>query len=329
MTIGHYFNNQLAVSLNKTIEEVHPERMIMNGVAASLKETGNLSTSTSLLNFNTSIPSYKNEYEYTVLTSAGIAEFYTHAADDIPLVSMGRETIYGRLKEVALGDEYTHRDLQRSQAMGDDLIGKSMRAIHRGTDIKLEDVYYNGSTPHRLFGLLNFPGVTVNLLPNDGTAGSTTFASKTPAQMYRDIVSMALSVSARSKNAFYADTILLPLGVYNLLNTTVFTGATTTGDTVLEILRRNMAASPLGVKNIIPVPYLDGRGSLPNTGVGVVYSKKAENQEAILSDYLRKWDNSQGQGNDTVNYKYSFQMTSVTGGTVVYQPLSIIRYDVI
>jgi hypothetical protein len=322
MTIGQYFENELAVSLNKTIEEVFPERQIMGGLGASLKEGHAITIGTSLLDFNTSISAYRNEFEYDVWSSAGIAEFYTHAADDIPLVSSGREVVYGRLKEIALGDQFTRRDVQRNQAEGGRMIEMSTRAIHRGHDVKLEEIFYLGNTEHRLFGLTNFPNVATQTLPNDGVGALTTFASKTPAQKYRDLVTMLLAVSQRSNNAYNSTRVLFPLNVYNDLNTTLFTGVTNTGQTVMEIVKRNFSNNPIGNIEIVPVPFLNGKGT-GGTGLGIVYTKSPENQEAFLSQYMQRDANT----NDEVNYKFSYQYTSVTGGTVIYQPLSAIKFD--
>lgn len=327
MTIGQYFENQLSGAFNKAVEEVFPDRMIMNGFSSQIRANNEVPT-ISLLKFNTSIPAWRNEYEYPVYTSQGIAEFYTHASDDIPLVSMGKEMLYGRLKEIVIGDEWTTREIEQDQALNGNMMMRSMMAIKRGTDIKLEDIYYLGSTEHRIFGLLNFPGVTQNTLPNDGAGALTTFGSKTAAQNYRDLVTMCLAVSSRSKNAFHADTLLLPQSVYNQVSTTILTGATTTSDTVLEIIRRNMASNPFGIKNIVPVPYLDGRGT-GGTGLAIAYNSKSDNQEAILCDYLRRYGNSDSTSNDAVNYKYSVNYHSVTGGTVVYNPLSMVRFDAV
>lgn len=326
MTIGQYFEQQLGAALGKAVEEVLPERMIMNGLAASLKENPAINTGYTLLDFNTSIPSWQEHFEYPVRTSQGVAEFYTHASDDIPLVSSGVEILFGRMKEIALGDVKTTRELERARAMNRDILGESLRDIKRGHDIKLEEIYYNGNSEHRLYGLLNFPNVAVSTLPNDGTGSSTTFASKTPAQNYRDLVTMCLSVSSKSKNAFYADTLLIPQSVYDRISTTILTGVVNSGETILEIVARNMAANPFGIKNILPVPYLDGKGT-GGSGLAIAYRKSADNQEAYISDYMRGYNNSTGESNDAVNYKISYQYTSITGGTVVRQTNSMNRFD--
>jgi hypothetical protein len=323
--IGHYFESELSHKLNVLIKEDYPERPIMNSFNRAVSGE---QTIASIVSFNTSIPRLKTNYEYDVYSSAGMAEFYTCAADDIPLVSNGRETVFGRIKEIALGMVHCCDDIERDRVYGNgQMLANELEAIKTGHDVKLENIFMYGEAAHALFGLTNIPNVAVQTLPADGVGGLTTFASKTPAQQYRDLTAMALALPNSSKQVYYGDTLVLPSEIYNLLNTTIFSNVTDTAETVLSIFLRNQRNSPMGIKNVVPSTYLSGRGT-GGTGLALLFNSRKTNLEAIMVDYMRRYDNSgSNASNDGVNFKYSASYHSKTGGIVCYKPLSMIRFD--
>lgn len=324
MTLSHFFQSELEQNVNRVIEEVFPERMIVKGIVGALTEE-NQTDVPGLLPFNTSLSPEVTEFYYTVYNSKGIAEFYTHAADDVPQISGGADRLYGTQKHIALGDSFTYWDLLAAQKNpNQNAIQQSLTTIRRGIDVKLEDTYFLGEQSLRLQGFTNFPNVAVDTLPNDGVGTATTFASKSPDQKYRDLVSMALSVPEASKNVFFASVILLPFEIYNDLANTTYTSGSDRGESVLTVFLRNQSTNPLGIKEVIPVPFLSGLGT-GGSGLGVVYSKRRDHIEAYISDYFHIFTN--GNNGDDTNFKSSVVVTATCGGTVVYQPLSMRVFD--
>jgi len=309
MTLGNYFRDQIRQSLNVVIEEIYPERQIIQPNGSGL------------LPMDTSLAPYKREFDYTVLRSQGIAEILATGSDDIPMVSHYADKKYGSIVDIALGYDFTDRELQLSMASGRSLENLNLEATRRGHDVKLEDIFYLGEAEHNLTGFLNFPGVTTETNLPDGVGNSTTFASKTPEQMYRDLTQMARRKAERTKLTFYNEIILLPTTIFNILNETLLNNQASAGVTVLEVFLKHQANNPFGVKAVIPVPYLEGRG-IGGTGFGVGYCRKDSYITGILPEYFTVHPNAQPQ-----NFKYSVNTRSTVGGTVVFHPLSVCYFD--
>lgn len=325
MSLSLYFSNELEHSLGKVVNDLYPERQIISGLAKYMQDNPvatNLPTG--LLPFNLSVPDYQDTFHYDVMTSAGIAEFYTGSADVIPEVSMGRQKLYSKLEKVAIGASWDYYDLQRDQAEGLGLIGKQLDLMKRGTDHKLDNLAWFGNSQYLLPGFSNFPGVPVSFVPADGAGASSTFASKTAAQMYRDLTTMGLAVPSTTKAVYSTQTLLIGMQPYNAISTTRISTTGDTGTTVLEAYQRTQTINPFGIKNIIPCPILDGKGLLPNTSLGILYNGDPRFVETFLADYFHVFNSVEG-GNPS-NFKSSVAAISKSGGTVVYQPLSMSYY---
>jgi hypothetical protein len=324
MSLSQYFQNELEFSLNKVIKDVYPDRQIISGLPGALQENSLDPTVKGLLPFNLSVPAYEDHFAYNVTTSAGIAEFYTLAADDVPQISRGRQKVYGKIEQIAIADSWTYADMMRDQAYGLGLITESLTDMRRAHDRKLDNVAWSGSATYGLAGFSNFPGVTTSFLPADGTGASPLLSTKTPSQMYRDLVTMGLSISSSTKNVFGASTLLINLQAYNLLSTTRISSTGDSGDTVLETFLRTQTVNPYGIKRIVPCPFLDGKGFLPGSGFAIVYNENSEYVETFISDYFRVFNSgADDAGGMMSNFKASMTTVSRTGGTVVYKPLSM------
>jgi len=308
-TLGLYFLNQIRQQLDIIVEEDFPERMIMQPEG------------TGLLPLNTSLNPLQKEFEYSIYRSQGIAEFLSTGADDIPMVSMYADKKFGKIYDIANGYEVTDRELELAQLLGKPIEGMALDVAKRGHDVFLEEIFYNGNTERQLQGFLNFPGVTTETLLPDGAGGSTTIASKTPEQQYRDLTSMVRRLAERTKNRYYVETLLIPHTVYNIFNDTLLPNNASGGITILQTFLRNQATNPWGVKQVIPVPYLDGRGT-GGTGLGVGYMRSAQSLQGMLPEYFGVYPNAA-----PLNFKYRVNTRSATGGTVVFKPLSMTYFD--
>lgn len=325
-SLGLFFQEQVRYNFDKLVKERLVKRSIMSGYQNSqpVENTAQNATGTVPLSFKTDVPWFNREYYYTTFTGKAMAEWYVNAGDRIPEVSMNMDRLIGRQEQIANGFSWTKRDLLASQAYGTDLIGLAMTEMKTGQDILLDESFWYGNSDLGFYGLLNFPNSGNFTLAADGAGGSTTIASKDPSQKYRDLVRMSLSVSEASQNTYMADTLAVPLTLFNDVNTTIFSGATDTAKTVLAVFLENERNNPYGIRNVIPVPFLDNKGTAPGSGVAVVYDSSSDTLQAILSQYFEVEMNA---GGESVNFKYSVLATSTTGGTLVYQPLGINVFD--
>lgn len=307
--LGLYFRDQITQQLNMLVKEEYAEYMIMQPEGQGL------------LPFNTSLNPLQKYYEYDLFRSQGIAEFISTGVDDLPRVSMYVDKKYGEIYDIGNSYEFTDREVELAALTGQPIQRLALDAAKQGHDVLLEDIYYNGAVGKNLQGFLNFPGVTVETLLPDGAGGNTTFASKTPEQQYRDLTTMTRRLGERTKNRYYVETLLLPLTVYNIVAQTLLPNDASGGRTILETFMRNQRFSPWGVKQIIPVPYLEGKGT-GGTGYGVGYMRDARYVQAILPEYFTVHPNPA-----PVNFKYVVNTRSSTAGTVVFKPLSMTYFD--
>jgi hypothetical protein len=162
-------------------------------------------------------------------TSVGIAKIISDYAKDFPRVDT-----YGEEESVkvhSLGTSYGYSIMEiREAAMvpGKNLDVRRATGAHRAHDEEVNNLAFNGDPEYNIQGLLNYPGISEQTLPADGTNGSTHWADKTEEQILRDINLLTDAVMVPTHRMEVPDTLLLPLSVYNLLANTRLSNTDTT-----------------------------------------------------------------------------------------------------
>jgi len=238
-----FLRNQLEFVQNELVKQDFPERLIANG---------------SLLPVSSELPPGAETYSYKILTAFGSAKILATGAEDLPEVGADIEKRTGFIRTLANQFTITDDEIEYAQYAGVN-ISSDMAMIAADTMMaELDSLGYLGDTANNLLGLLDHPNVPSSTALNDGTAGATTFASKSADKIYRDLTSFVSSARANSKLTSAFDTMLMPYEQFDLIAQTIFPSGT--DETILSTFLKNQRVYPGGIQQVIPVPFLDGRG---------------------------------------------------------------------
>lgn len=191
----------------------------------------------SLIPVDTSAPEWIQSVTYFSMDGVGKAEWFNGNAHDVPKVELTREKFETSVSMAAIGYGYTLEELGTAQLLGMNLTADKATLARRIAEEKIDAVAFVGDTAKGLSGLVNSSTPTATTAPADGSGSATTFASKTPDQVLRDINAQLTGMFTGTLGAEIADTILLPYSVLLDLSTRRIDAVNQT--TILEWVERN------------------------------------------------------------------------------------------
>lgn len=167
---------------------------------------------------------------------AGSAEFIAAKGFDMPFADISQTQHIQTNHLAGIGYEYGRAELERAAKEGRNLTSDKADAARKVSESFIYGIAMRGSTEKNTTGLVNDPNIPRADVQNDGTASGTTFASKTPDQILRDVNACLNAPFNSTKETRRADTLLLPTtSLQYLANTRI--GDTT--ETILKFLREN------------------------------------------------------------------------------------------
>jgi hypothetical protein len=241
-----FLHDQLQYVQNAVVEQDFPDKLMGSGA---------------LVDISTEIPVGADTYTYKILTYLGEAAILGNGANDIPMVNAYVEKRVGQVRTIADKYEVTVEDLEHSQMAGmniDTSMGIGAREI---IETKFDLLGYDGDPNYNLLGVITLPNIPEYTVANDGTGSTTEFANKTPAQIYRDLSEFISETKIASKYVFNPQWLWLPPAQYELVMTTPYSDNNTASDTIGSLLMKTQADMLNGIQGILPVPYLEGKGT--------------------------------------------------------------------
>ncbi|MBI5111855.1 MAG: DUF2184 domain-containing protein [Rhodovulum sp.] len=215
-----------------------------------------------LIPVDTSAPEWINSVTYFSMDSVGAAAWFSGKAQDINNVELLREKFETTVSMAAIGYRYDLEELGKAQLLGMNLSTDKANAARRVAEEFIDRVAITGDAAKGLTGLVNASTPTATTAPADGTGSATTFASKTPDQVLRDINGQLTGIFTGSLGTEIADTILLPYAV--LLDLSTRRIDTVNQTTILEWIERNniytrTTGQALTIRGVFG--YLDAAGA--------------------------------------------------------------------
>ena len=216
----------------------------------------------SLIPVDTSAPEWIQSVTYFSMDGVGKAEWFNGNAHDVPKVELTREKFETSVSMAAIGYGYTLEELGTAQLLGMNLSADKASLARRIAEEKIDAVAFVGDTAKGLSGLVNSSTPTATTAPADGSGSATTFASKTPDQVLRDINAQITGMFTGTLGAEIVDTILLPYSVLLDLSTRRIDAVNQT--TILEWVERNniytrTTGQALTIRGVFG--YLDAAGA--------------------------------------------------------------------
>ncbi|MQX94861.1 DUF2184 domain-containing protein [Sinorhizobium medicae] len=218
----------------------------------------------SLIPVDTSAPEWIQSVTYFSMDSVGQAQWFSGLAHDVPKVELTREKFETTVSMAAIGYGYTLEELGTAQLLGMNLTSEKASSARRIAEEKIDQVAFVGDTGKGFSGLVNASMPTATTAPADGAGSATTFASKTPDQILRDINGQLTGIFTGTLGAEIADTLLLPYSVLLDLSTRRIDAVNQT--TILEWIERNniytrTTGQPLTIRGVFGFLDTAGAGS--------------------------------------------------------------------
>lgn len=299
MTNTLFLREQLTYIQNALVKQDFPERMIANGT---------------LLPISREVPFGAEAYRYKLFTAVGSAKILATGAEDLPEVNAFVETRVGFVRTIANQFHITDDELEQAQHAGVNIGSEMAIAAMDVMMAEVDQLGYLGDSTHQLLGLLDHPNVPSTTALNDGTASATTWASKTAAQIYRDMRNFVTSVRNATNMVESPDTMLLPVEQFDLIAQEPFPSGT--DSTILSFFLSNQAKYPGGVRQVLPVPFINGRGT-SGADVAILLSRREDKiKYHIPRDFYMLPENR-------VGLKYIYPCKMRVGGVQVNKPLSM------
>lgn len=178
----------------------------------------------------------------------------------IPGVSIDGSRIVTPLRLLAREISFTSVELERSQLLGTPIDSQKTDALNILYQMNTDQMVYIGSNDVGATGLLNSSQVTAGAVAN-GTAGTPTWATKSPDEMLADVNTLLESTWAASAYAICPSALRLPPNQFSMISSQKVSSAGNIS--VLKFLQENSIAntingSPLDIQ---PIKWLVGRGA--------------------------------------------------------------------
>jgi len=214
---------------------------------------------------DTSAPPWIPSVTYFSMDGVGQAKWFNGRANDVPLAELLRTKYETPVKMAAIGYEFDLEELSQAMMLGRNLTSDKAYYARLAAEQFIDSTAIVGDAVAgaSFTGIANNPAVTAVMAAATGTAGSTTWASKSPAAISVDVNTALSGVFSGSTGVEMADTLLLPLAQFSYLSSTQYNVAGANGQTILQWLQKaNVYTARTGRDlKIVPVWGLETAGA--------------------------------------------------------------------
>lgn len=168
---------------------------------------------------------------------AGRAEFLSGKGFDMPYADISTSQFMQANHFAGIGYEWSLQELQRAAKLGRNLSNEKAMAARKVAESFIYGIAMRGNTEKAITGIVNDANVPAANVAADGTGGLTTFASKTPALINRDVNAALNAPFNATGETHRANTLLLPSTRLQYLASTPLAAGSDT--TILKFIREN------------------------------------------------------------------------------------------
>lgn len=196
------------------------------------------------------------------MDEVGRAEFMSGKGFDMPFAGNKMDQLSRGFHLAGIGYEWTTQEMQRAAKLGRALSSDKASAARKAAAVFKRSIAMTGKTPGATTsekgwtGLINNASVPAANVAADGTGSATTWSTKTPDQISRDIWAAVNAVESQTGETHTATTVGLPTAKLRYIEQTRMSD---TGSTILSYIRGNRD----GGENIVfkPIRELAGAGA--------------------------------------------------------------------
>lgn len=260
-----------------------------------------------LIPVSSEVPEGAKTITYRQYDMVGMAKIVANYATDFPRVTVKGKEFTSPVKRLGDSYEYSEDDIKAAMLAGIDLDGMEAAAAKRAILQKENSIAFFGDADTGLPGFLSNANIPEAAAAADGAGGLSTWASKTPDQIIRDVTDMIESIPSVTNGVEEADTVVFPKNRWNVLKKRI-------PDLNMTILQFLMQVHP-------EITLWTWLNELNDAGVGSTAEMVAYKRDPMFLKLHIPLDFTQYEPQvEGLNYK--IPCSSKTGGTVIYYPLS-------
>jgi hypothetical protein len=251
---------------------------------------------------------------YEQFDEVGSAKVIASYAGDLPRADVKGKEFTSPVRGIGSSFGYNLQEVRASARANKRLPERKAAAARRVIEKKIDDILWSGDSTYGLLGLLNQPNANTCTLTADGTGGTTTWSTKTPDQVVRDLHAIANTSVNLTNEIEIPDTLLLPLTSYQYISNTRM------GDGSDKTIKQFFLETSEYIKRIETSIKLETAGS-GSTKRAVAYKNSNEKFEAVIPQEFETLD-PERRGLEWVTMCHAR-----CGGVLAYYPMSITYAD--
>lgn len=268
---------------------------------------------TLLIPVSSETPEWADSITWRRMTKVGIAKIVADYSHDFPRADVYKEEFTIKVKDLGSSYAYNKREILQARATGNPLDRERAAGCKRAIDELQDEIIWNGYSTYNIQGFIDYPGISEYTVPT-GAGGGTTFASKTPDEILKDLNGIVDLIIDTTNGVEAPDTLIMPIEQYRDISTRRLTDGT--DETVLSFFLKTNGI----IKMVDWVVELKTAGA-GSTARMMVYPKSPDYVRVEIPQMYRE-EPPQQQGME-------FEVVAMqrTAGVLVYYPLSIAYGD--
>jgi len=232
-----------------------------------------------LLPINTSIPEGAEEDTYDVLDSTGEAGIIGDFSDDIKTVEVSGKEYTNKIKSLADAYIYSVQDMRKDRMLGNvsrSVITNKALAARKAVDQKIEQLLGFGDVKYGITGMFNNPNVPIDAVAATGSGSSTTWQSKTSANILADVEQSINDMIDTTRGNEVPTNMLVDATTYHLMMKKALDTTNYSGMSVLKYIEQEYGLTVDWVQQL-------KNGFVNGTKSGfVLYNNSEEKLEGVL-----------------------------------------------
>ncbi len=248
---------------------------------------------------------------YRQYDMVGVAKVIANYATDFPRVDIFGKEFSAKVKSIGDSYGYTIQDIRAAQQAGLNLDQRRANTAVRVL-LQLENsIAFFGDANNNLDGFFSNPNVPEAAVAADGIGNSTTFTSKTPDQIIRDVNKLINDIIVNTKEVESPNTVLFPTSVWALLKSTPRSPNSET--TIAQFLMENYRDT---IANWMTLTELETAGP-GGEKMMVAYNMNIDKLSLQIPVPVETFDPQQK------GLEWNVLLHERIGGVLIYYPLSI------
>lgn len=246
---------------------------------------------------------------YRMYDKVGMAKIVANYAKDFPRVTLKGSEVTSNIRRLGDSFSYTVDDIAAAAMAGIDLEGGLAEAAKRAIMQLENSIAWNGDTDNNIPGFLSNANIPEAAVAADGVGATTTFSTKTPDQIIRDVSALINDIRTVTKGVEAANTVLFPISIMSVLKSTP--RSSTSDTTILDFLKR-----------VHPeITLWDDLLELETSGVGATKEMLAYNRSPMFLELDIPEDFTVYEY-EKKGLEYEIPCSSKIGGCILRYPLS-------